>query len=401
LRADVFTMVFSRRLADYKRFRWLIRTPERRNKLAESLQDNRFPLQIIFAGRAWPTDKYANDTIKMIYKFVEEYHLQDRVLFVEDWNSERAKVVEAVADLALNSPIPHMEAGGISPLKIMSNLALAACTPDGWPLKMLRKIFKVRRAGEAQDKELAADFAHGEAGVFYYDTMDEFLDLLNTVFLPMYYLNRRQAAPVVWINYAKQAMLTAMLYFNMTRLVEEQWNNHFRPILENIQAYQLALNTVFRGEDVTAQESEQVSAFAEAEISRHAQVQERLHRLINQVQIDQVSIVTLEDQLLATMDDAGKILQPAKEIYATEPIRVTAQIRAPPELEIGSDLQCVVYCFRDNRLELGANEKEEREFVNADRTHQAELMEMVAYDQKKELPPSKVSSLSLKPATGQ
>jgi starch phosphorylase len=126
---EVLTIGFARRFAGYKRGNLLLKDPER---LVKMLTDPERPVQIIFAGKAHPKDMEGKDIIRQIIHFAEQNNVKRRLIFLENYDIDMAKVLLCGVDLWLNNPRRPMEASGTSGMKIAINGALNISTLDGW-----------------------------------------------------------------------------------------------------------------------------------------------------------------------------------------------------------------------------------------------------------------------------
>jgi starch phosphorylase len=129
LNENVFTLGFARRVTGYKRFNLLFTNPKR---LRDIVSENG-PLQIIYAGKAHPQDKSGKEQIQSLFEHAEG--LRDRLLkivYLEDYDIEWAKLITSGADLWLNTPQKPLEASGTSGMKAALNGVPSLSVLDGW-----------------------------------------------------------------------------------------------------------------------------------------------------------------------------------------------------------------------------------------------------------------------------
>jgi len=88
---EILTIGFARRFATYKRGSLLFSDKERLKKL---LNDTTRPVQFIFAGKAHPRDEGGKALIQEVYKFSRETGFENRIVFVEDYDSYIARRLE-------------------------------------------------------------------------------------------------------------------------------------------------------------------------------------------------------------------------------------------------------------------------------------------------------------------
>ncbi|HEV2427730.1 MAG TPA: alpha-glucan family phosphorylase, partial [Acidimicrobiales bacterium] len=125
---DTLTLGFARRLATYKRLDLLFRDPERLLRIVSQAGG----AQIVVAGKAHMLDVDAKMVARELFTVVNKYGLEDRVVFVEDYDLRLAPVLVAGCDVWINLPRPPMEASGTSGMKAAMNGGLNVSVMDGW-----------------------------------------------------------------------------------------------------------------------------------------------------------------------------------------------------------------------------------------------------------------------------
>ena len=99
---EILTIGFARRFATYKRGTLLFSDKERLKRL---LNDATRPVQFIFAGKAHPRDEAGKALIQEVYKLSHEAGLENRIVFLEDYDSYIARRLVQGVDLWLNHPL--------------------------------------------------------------------------------------------------------------------------------------------------------------------------------------------------------------------------------------------------------------------------------------------------------
>src|SRR3984893_3314706 len=112
---EVLTIGFARRFATYKRGALLFSDKERLKRL---VNDVTRPVQFIFAGKAHPRDEAGKALIREVYKLSREAGLENRVVFLEDYDRYIARRLVQGVDLWLNNPLRPLEASGTSGMKL-------------------------------------------------------------------------------------------------------------------------------------------------------------------------------------------------------------------------------------------------------------------------------------------
>src|SRR5436190_642723 len=126
---EILTIGFARRFATYKRGTLLFSDKERLKRL---LNDTTRPVQFIFAGKAHPRDEAGKALIPEVYKLSREAGFENRVVFLEDYDSYIARRLVQGVDLWLNHPLRPLEASGTSGMKSAPNGGINLSVLDGW-----------------------------------------------------------------------------------------------------------------------------------------------------------------------------------------------------------------------------------------------------------------------------
>jgi starch phosphorylase len=126
---EILTIGFARRFATYKRGALLFSDKERLSRL---LHDETRPVQFIFAGKSHPRDEGGKALIREVYKFSREAGFENRIVFVEDYDTYIARRLVQGVDLWLNNPLRPLEASGTSGMKLPPNGGLNLSVLDGW-----------------------------------------------------------------------------------------------------------------------------------------------------------------------------------------------------------------------------------------------------------------------------
>ncbi len=125
---NVFTIGFARRMATYKRADLLFLDSTRLLQIAAKV--GRF--QILYAGKAHPNDQDGKNIIKHLYQIKEVLKDQIKIVYLEEYDIDLAKMLTAGVDLWLNTPQPPLEASGTSGMKAAINGVPSLSELDGW-----------------------------------------------------------------------------------------------------------------------------------------------------------------------------------------------------------------------------------------------------------------------------
>lgn len=201
------TVVFSRRMTDYKRPSLIMRDVSRLKNIAK----NAGPLQVIYAGKAHPHDGRGKEIIREIYSAARDLGDAVPVVFLESYDIETSKLLVSGADVWLNNPRPPLEASGTSGMKAAVNGVPSLSTLDGWWLEGWVEGVTGWAIGEPGDEYR---FRTDKAG------MDEahaasLYDKLERSVLPMY--RDREA----WAHMMRQCIALNGSHFTTERMVRE------------------------------------------------------------------------------------------------------------------------------------------------------------------------------------
>lgn len=123
---SVLTIVWARRFAGYKRADLLLSDLERFEKI---LKNEKYPVQIIWAGKPYPRDFDAIDTFNKLIHFSKE---RKNVSVLIGYELELSRLLKTGSDVWLNNPRITREASGTSGMTAAMNGSVNVSTYDGW-----------------------------------------------------------------------------------------------------------------------------------------------------------------------------------------------------------------------------------------------------------------------------
>ncbi len=207
---DTFTLGFARRITKYKRPDLLFSNPDR---LVNSAKNT--PIQIILAGKAHPKDTGGKELIKTIFKVIKRLREDIKVVFLENYNMELAKLIISGADVWLNTPKRPLEASGTSGMKACLNGVPSLSILDGWWLEgciegvtgwAIGSIISEGSVDQSDDSKDAEDL----------------YDKLGQVVLPVFYNNKD-----AWAQIMRYAIAFNSSFFNSHRMVSQYLLNAY------------------------------------------------------------------------------------------------------------------------------------------------------------------------------
>jgi starch phosphorylase len=209
LDSETLTIGFARRFASYKRATLILRKMDRLERL---LLDKERPIQIIFAGKAHPKDNLGKELIKHIIHLVRDERFRNKIVFLEDYDTNIARYLVAGIDVWLNTPVRPKEASGTSGMKVVPNGALNISVLDGW-----------WDEGYNGDNGWAIGRGEEYADLDYQDEVESFslYNILEESIIPTFYKRGGDGIPREWVKKIKESMKSLCPQFNTNRMVRE------------------------------------------------------------------------------------------------------------------------------------------------------------------------------------
>ncbi len=214
------TIGFARRFATYKRGNLILHNVDR---LLRIINNPEMPVQIIFAGKAHPADEPGKMVIQEVYRMVKDARTGGRLVFLEDYDMNLARLMTQGVDVWMNTPRRPMEASGTSGMKASLNGTLNFSVLDGW----WREAYNGMNGwAVGTDQDYADPFQQDEAdAASLYDTLE------NEI-IPLYYQKRAaDGLPTEWIGRIKECIRTLAPQFSTRRMVKEYINGMYIPAM--------------------------------------------------------------------------------------------------------------------------------------------------------------------------
>jgi starch phosphorylase len=213
------TIGFARRFATYKRANLVLQDPER---LLHLINQPGRPVQIIFAGKAHPSDEPGKRLIQKVYRIVKQAEFGGRLVFLEDYDINLARHLVQGVDLWLNTPRRPQEASGTSGQKAAINGVLNLSILDGWWREGYNK-----KNGWA----IGEDLDWQEGGQPDADDASSLYDLLENQIVPLYYERSVDNLPNEWLGWVKESIATLAPTFSTRRMMKEYMDGIYLPAL--------------------------------------------------------------------------------------------------------------------------------------------------------------------------
>jgi len=203
---EILTIGFARRFTSYKRPDLILHDLERLKRLLiNPLQ----PVQIIFAGKAHPSDVGGAQLIQKVFNLAKNPEFAARVAFVEGYDQHMAQQMVRGVDVWLNNPLPPLEASGTSGMKAGANGVPSLSILDGWWLEG----YNGANGWAFGDKPVEGDRTAADADALY--------RLLEEKVVPMYYRRSDDEVPHEFVKVMKAAIKSVAPEFSAMRMAKE------------------------------------------------------------------------------------------------------------------------------------------------------------------------------------
>jgi glycogen phosphorylase len=202
---DIFTLVWARRFAGYKRASLITTDEERFKRLLASTQ---YPIQIIWAGKPYPVDHPAISEFNQLVHLSTHY---PNVAVVIGYELTLSKRLKQAADCWLNNPRVPREASGTSGMTAAMNGAVNFSTDDGWIPEFIKHGYN----GFVVAKADYANMAVHEQDEY---DLNQLYEILEKQILPMYYENYNG-----WRQVTRNGMNDVRYQFDSNRMAAEYY----------------------------------------------------------------------------------------------------------------------------------------------------------------------------------
>ena len=205
---DVLTIVWARRFAGYKRPDLITRDIR---LFREMLNNNDYPVQIIWAGKPYPFDYSAIKTFDELIRLTKGY---PNATVLVGYELELSRLLKNGSDLWLNNPVVTREASGTSGMTAAMNGSVNFSTYDGW-------ICEFARDGENSFIIPSPDPHLSPEERDRYDILG-FYTALKEQIMPLYY-----DTPKEWNKVVMQSMNDVVPFFESGRMVAEYYEKMY------------------------------------------------------------------------------------------------------------------------------------------------------------------------------
>ena len=206
---DALLIGFGRRFATYKRAHLLFTDLDR---LAKIVNNEQFPIQFVFTGKAHPADGGGQGLIKHIVEISRRPEFLGKIIFLENYDMRLARRLISGVDVWLNTPTRPLEASGTSGEKAEMNGVLNFSVLDGWWYEGYKEgagwALTDKRTYENQQYQDQLD-----AATIYH--------MLESEIIPTYYAKNSKGYSPDWIQYIKNSITKIAPDYTMKRMLDD------------------------------------------------------------------------------------------------------------------------------------------------------------------------------------
>ena len=217
---DALLVGFGRRFATYKRAHLLFTDLDR---LAKLVNNEKYPIQFLYTGKAHPADGAGQGLIKQIIEISRRPEFFGKIIFLENYDMRLAKRLISGVDIWLNTPTRPLEASGTSGEKAEMNGVLNFSVLDGWWYE-----------GYREDAGWCLTDKRTYANQQYQDEIDAstIYSMFENQILPLYYARNSKGYSPEWIQYIKNSIAQIAPEYTTKRMIDDYINNFYKPLAE-------------------------------------------------------------------------------------------------------------------------------------------------------------------------
>lgn len=220
IKEDALVIGFARRFATYKRATLLFSNEKR---LADLVNNANRPVIFLFAGKAHPADKGGQEFIRFIYNTTKNPDFKGKVIFLENYGMEMAKLLTQGVDIWLNNPTRPKEASGTSGMKAVMNGVMNFSVLDGWWCEGYKP-----GAGWA----LSEHDTYADPGLQNELDAETIYNILETEIVPTYYAHDDKGISEAWVSHIKNTIADIAPDFVMKRMWDDYQERYYGKLWE-------------------------------------------------------------------------------------------------------------------------------------------------------------------------
>lgn len=225
LNPNILTIGFARRFATYKRATLIFKELER---ITQLLNDEKMPIQLIFAGKAHPADKEGQELIKYINEISMTPQFKGKVFILEDYDIGLARYLISGVDVWLNTPRRPMEASGTSGEKASVNGVLNFSVLDGW----WAEGYNSKNGWAIGNNNEYESYIKQDK-----DDSESIYNILENKILPIYYDKKEEGISEKWIQLMKNSIISTGGNYSSSRMIVDYTEKLYIPLCNLTKKY--------------------------------------------------------------------------------------------------------------------------------------------------------------------
>jgi glycogen phosphorylase len=220
VKSGALVIGFARRFATYKRAHLLFSNLER---LSQIINHTDRPVVLLYAGKAHPADTGGQELIRHIVSVSKRPELAGKIIFLEDYNMEMAKLLVQGVDIWLNTPTRPKEASGTSGMKAVMNGVLNFSVLDGWWAEGYRP-----GAGWSLPLERTYEDQHLQNEL----DAETIYNMLEEEIVPAYFERNQAGIPEQWVQFIRNNFMEVAPHFTMKRMLDDYYERYYQKLFD-------------------------------------------------------------------------------------------------------------------------------------------------------------------------
>ncbi len=229
---NALTIGFARRFATYKRATLIFKDLER---ITQILNNANKPVQIIFAGKAHPSDEAGKDLIKYIHEISMKPQFKGKIFLLENYNIALSKYLVSGVDVWLNTPRRPMEASGTSGQKAAVNGVINFSVSDGW---------WAEGYNQKNGWTIGTNLDYSSYEEQDNADSDSIYQILENKIIPAYYDKDENGISKKWLEIMKNSIMSNAGQYSTSRMLIDYTNKFYMPLCNLYNKYYSDLSTV-------------------------------------------------------------------------------------------------------------------------------------------------------------
>ncbi len=223
LNPNALIIGFARRFATYKRATLFMQDVDWLEKICNN---DKQPVQFVFAGKAHPADEPGKRFIQQIAQLRKDPKFSRSIVFVEDYDINVARHLIQGVDVWMNNPRRPLEASGTSGQKAVLNGVLNFSVLDGWWAEAYNGTngFAIGNGRAHKTDDKITDMRDGQS----------LRENLENEIIPLFYERDEDGVPLAWVQRMMNSISSLAWRFSAHRMVVDYVTHCYLPAAGNV-----------------------------------------------------------------------------------------------------------------------------------------------------------------------